>query len=854
MPERPPLSSFEVQRPPLSSFEASEPPEQSLLESVGESAGKAAKAFPGSVKQAGEDLWNLVMHGDKVIAHMREKGFSGVASEFKDDILEHYGSLEKAKHTFETDPFRFLTDVSLPLTAGGGIAAKGAQLGTRLGRAAIPRVAGLTTGVPAEAFRVAGEAGRAGGPEAALFRAGQTGQLPAGTRAGELASPEFKAGEQLAAGRPSSGDPIKDLTRLVTRGTLGGIGATAMHAAGIPPWASLPVELAATSPRLMGGAAYGLGAAERGLGGSAGTFGRAAAGAAIQQPRELLQQQAQAALKDPEFKKGKDQEQLKPLRKVTRDPNADSKAMQAAQRVLGGYRPLKLTVTPEEGAYGGTSGDVPSRQEGGPVTAGRAYSVGDAPGATPDTPKPELFIPDRGPSPAQAAGGAATEAMGWVSDAWASILKGEKPPPLPGLPEAGKVPSTADPRPTQALGEETSFLSQFAGPPGAAAAKVGLAGAGLGAAARQVGTWGGERVMSELGSGLKGIAQYLTPEELGQVTSRNAGSLLAAFKGMPSADEMAAVAYSGRAKRGWYQQSAQALRDTFGDADAPRFASLLAALSPQTSVQSNTENALRTWMNWTNAGRPTNEAAIRKILAGSVQGEKGEESVLEAWIGNSVRALQATDPTKVRLSGPKVNSFMLNLRDHVHEVTNDAWIARYAGVPQEKFASAYRKDPEYGSKTGFKSPGYMAMSAATRRAAERLTELTGDTWTPAEIQETIWSWAKTVREKVYGGSGVKGTGGTVADLLKAGNISHSEIADTPDFALLFTRGVFRNILEQAGYGETIKRVEAELGKAGARGRAAPGGTPTRVEGGPFAQPAFERHLQRAGRRLETIEE
>src|SRR6516225_2470012 len=419
MPERPPLSSFEVQRPPLSSFEASEPPEQSLLESVGESAGKAAKAFPGSVKQAGEDLWNLVMHGDKVIAHMREKGFSGVASEFKDDILEHYGSLEKAKHTFETDAFRFLTDVSLPLTAGGGIAAKGAQLGTRLGRAAIPRVAGLTTGVPAEAFRVAGEAGRAGGPEAALFRAGQTGQLPAGTRAGELASPEFKAGEQLAAGRPSSGDPIKDLTRLVTRGTLGGIGATAMHAAGIPPWASLPVELAATSPRLMGGAAYGLGAAERGLGGSAGTFGRAAAGAAIQQPRELLQQQAQAALKDPEFKKGKDQEQLKPVRKVARDPNADSKAMQAAQRVLGGYRPLKLTVTPEEGAYGGTSGDVPSRQEGGPVTAGRAYSVGDAPGASADTPKPETFIPDAPKGPR------AGEMIG-ADKLWNMLLEGGK--------------------------------------------------------------------------------------------------------------------------------------------------------------------------------------------------------------------------------------------------------------------------------------------------------------------------------------------------------------------------------------------------------------------------------------------
>ena len=405
--------------PPPPGFTIRDKPEEpGLLESVGESVGKAAKAFPGSVAQAGEDLWNLVRHGDQVIAHMREVGFSGVASEFKDDILEHYGSLEKAKHTFETDPFRFLTDVSLPLTAGGGIAAKGAQLGTRLGRAAIPRVAGLTTGVPAEAFRVAGEAGRAGGPEAALFRAGQTGQLPAGTRAGELASPEFKAGEQLAAGRPSSGDPIKDLTRLVTRGTLGGIGATAMHAAGIPPWASLPVELAATSPRLMGGAAYGLGAAERGLGGSAGTFGRAAAGAAIQQPRELLQQQAQAALKDPEFKKGKDQEQLKPVRKVARDPNADSKAMQAAQRVLGGYRPIKLTVRPEQGGYGGPEGGqstdatsgVVSRQEGGPVAPGRAYSVGDAPGASADTPKPETFVPD-----------APTD----LAELWAKLLKGK---------------------------------------------------------------------------------------------------------------------------------------------------------------------------------------------------------------------------------------------------------------------------------------------------------------------------------------------------------------------------------------------------------------------------------------------
>ena len=27
-----------------------------------------------------------------------------------------------------------------------------------------------------------------------------------------------------------------------------------------------------------------------------------------------------------------------------------------------------------------------------------------------------------------------------------------------------------------------------------------------------------------------------------------------------------------------------------------------------------------------------------------------------------------------------------------------------------------------------------------------LTKITGETWTPAEVQETIWSWAKTLYE------------------------------------------------------------------------------------------------------------
>jgi hypothetical protein len=373
------------------------------------------------------------------------------------------------------------------------------------------------------------------------------------------------------------------------------------------------------------------------------------------------------------------------------------------------------------------------------------------------------------------------------------------------------------------------------------AAGMMMGGASPFAEAGALGAAGGKLKQLDF-SGMRGLAEHLTPEELTTVTNRNVDSLMKAFKQMPSADEMAAAAYSGRAKRGWYKQSAQALIDTFGNDDAPRFASLLAALSPQTSVESNAENALRTWLNWTKAGRPTEEKAIREILGKSVQGTKGEQSVLAAWRGNALRALQADDPTKVKLSGPKVNSFMLNLRNHLHEVTNDAWMARYARVSQDDFASAYRKDPQLG-KMGEKSPGYMAMTAATRRAAKRLSDLTGDTWTPAEIQETIWSWAKTLREKATS----KEHATTVSKLLKAGNITHEEIANTPDFALLFTKGIYRNILEQAGYGETLAKVEREL--AG-RSRTLPGGSPTWAEGGPFAQPAFERHLQRAGRRLD----
>jgi hypothetical protein len=75
----------------------------------------------------------------------------------------------------------------------------------------------------------------------------------------------------------------------------------------------------------------------------------------------------------------------------------------------------------------------------------------------------------------------------------------------------------------------------------------------------------------------------------------------------------------------------------------------------------NLLNTLNTWKNWTAAGRPTEAKTIKEIMGRSVSGTKGEESVLEAWQNNAVRSLSASDPTKVTLSGPKVDSFYRNL-------------------------------------------------------------------------------------------------------------------------------------------------------------------------------------------------
>jgi hypothetical protein len=343
-------------------------------------------------------------------------------------------------------------------------------------------------------------------------------------------------------------------------------------------------------------------------------------------------------------------------------------------------------------------------------------------------------------------------------------------------------------------------------------------------------------------------AKDLTETELSELSVKTADKLVSTLKQLPSEKDFAAIGWAGRAKRGWYARSVNAISDIFG-ADGPRFAALLAATSPQISVEGNLENALSIWKTWIAEGRPTSDIDIRDIMRRSVrQGAAGTtgSSVLGAWENNSVEALSAIDPSKIVLSGPKVDSFMRNLIGDVNEVTNDAWMARFANVDAKVFAGVGRKVD--GDKKGRKGAGYLAMNVLVRRAARILSEYTGEVWTPAEVQETIWSWGKTLQDMATGNNKAfgKSDGRNETELLLDNELTDALIASTPDFGTLFSEGKYADILGEAGYADQVEslratrqRDEGQAGEEPAAGRQA----------GPLAEEDQKRRERAASERL-----
>jgi hypothetical protein len=269
------------------------------------------------------------------------------------------------------------------------------------------------------------------------------------------------------------------------------------------------------------------------------------------------------------------------------------------------------------------------------------------------------------------------------------------------------------------------------------------------------------------------VYNHLTPEEKSSVQDRNIQRVLKVYRDF-SLEEGADKALKGQEKKTWYQDAYHALSDIFGP-DTDRFASLLAALSPQVDVSTNLMNALKTWNEWVGKGRPTDRDTIENIVANNIMADekKGEKPALGAWTGNSWRALSAENPQEIKLSGPKVNSFAQNLRNNLNEVTNDRWMKYYAyGVRNLPFGRRIQG--------GMEIPGfdYLAMNAHIREVADYLTKTTGEKWTPAEAQAAIWSYSKTIAEVA------ESKGVTPQELLTGKQVDKLPISATVDFASL----------------------------------------------------------------------
>lgn len=330
--------------------------------------------------------------------------------------------------------------------------------------------------------------------------------------------------------------------------------------------------------------------------------------------------------------------------------------------------------------------------------------------------------------------------------------------------------------------------------------------------------------------GLANIVAQLTPEEAALITAGQSQRMVDIYN-LVEPEEFAAVAWSARVKKGWYQKSAAAILDRFGATDAPRFTALLAALSPRNSVEQDLQNALQVWVAWDKAGRPQTRKEILKIMGKAVRGQRDLKSVLKAWINNSVLALTSENPEAVTLSpGLKAQNFFLNLRGEMNAVTLDAWMANFLLMRPEEFG---------------KPASYYGVAARVREAAAILTIRTGEQWTPAEVQETVWSWTKALLERRLSAAETR----SATQIIRDGGLTDEEIAKTPEFSVLFGQGVYAAILEEGGLGG-----RQDAGREGGVEAARPARARTlsraEEEGRQIEGARFEERLIRAAERIE----
>jgi hypothetical protein len=422
---------------------------------AGGSFARATQNLPGSAEGVATGLWNAITHPVDTAKSLWDEASSGFPA-----LRERYGTVEKFQKTFETDPAGTMLDAFTLGKGGSALVRKGGELGARGARAALPTIGAATSKASAADLRMAGEAGLKGGREAAEYQAGAAGKpltseikptasfddpLPAGLdmggegslvpRGGIKASTREAAEKALAAQREAAQAELAPYGQAGRRIGAAGADPTSIVIGGLTG-GRLGTAAAATaaSPRAVGSAMYGLGAAGRGLAGTAGPPTRAAIAAG-----------AAALLKDRETKKELPPADVKTLRAATRD-DAGSATMLAASRILGA-RPSPYggsDIAPQYGGIGGDRVATPSPGQASMPSGGPGTGTGPAPGSA-------------GPGPA--AGTAA--GPGAPPPGAAGALAGSGPLPLPGQsPGLSRVQTTGQEPVAETHGGQT-FLQAY---------------------------------------------------------------------------------------------------------------------------------------------------------------------------------------------------------------------------------------------------------------------------------------------------------------------------------------------------------------------------------------------------------
>lgn len=250
-------------------------------------------------------------------------------------------------------------------------------------------------------------------------------------------------------------------------------------------------------------------------------------------------------------------------------------------------------------------------------------------------------------------------------------------------------------------------------------------------------------------------------ERMEQTNPERAAEALEIASLMPDPREGASVALLGAEMQDWYRSSADALLRTFGRDDAIRFAGLLAATSPRTSVDNNVKGAIDIWTQWVEAGRPADPGFItglvnanpdifpsasrnnaitsltspleelvsrRRLAAGPFAPQPGARGPRPASMSNRQGIL----------SGQKVDPFYANLLDETILGAMSPRVRQRPVVDTHELAGA-------GSTARLDQPVLLGMSPFYRRTAEVVEELTGVPTTAVDVQAMRWGVIRALR-------------------------------------------------------------------------------------------------------------